>query len=46
VELRLTAAGARIERQQALRGLELLAEASVEMIRPRELNRFLKGASR
>ena len=33
-------------RQQALRGLELLAEASVEMIRSGELSRFLKGAKR
>ncbi len=33
-------------RQQALWGLELLAEASVEMIRSGELSRFLKGAKR
>ena len=32
------------KRRQALRGLELLAEASVEMIRSGDLNRFLKGA--
>ena len=34
------------KRKQALRGLELLAEASVEMIRSGDLNRFLKGARR
>jgi DNA-binding MarR family transcriptional regulator len=33
-------------RRQALRGLELLAEASVEMIRSGDLNRILKGAKR
>ena len=67
VDLRLTAAGARIKRQQkvlepelvgamlarldrarrqeALRGLELLAEAAVEMIRSGDLQRILKGAA-
>jgi DNA-binding MarR family transcriptional regulator len=66
VDLKLTAAGARIKRQQkvlepelvaamlarldrshrqeALRGLELLAEAAAEMIRSGELQRLLKGA--
>src|SRR5206468_1085797 len=65
VDLRLTAAGLRIKKQQkvlepelvvavlehldkrkrrqALRGLELLAEASREMIASGDLNRFLKG---
>jgi DNA-binding MarR family transcriptional regulator len=33
-------------RRQALRGLELLAEASVEMIRSGDLNRIVKGAKR
>ena len=68
VELRLTAAGVRIKRQQkvlepelvaavlarmdaarrnqALRGLELLAAASIEMIRAGDLNRILKGGKR
>jgi DNA-binding MarR family transcriptional regulator len=68
VDLKLTASGVRIKRQQkvlepelvaavlgrldeskrkqALRGLELLAEASVEMIRSGDLNRYLKGAKR
>jgi DNA-binding MarR family transcriptional regulator len=32
------------KRKQALRGLELLAEAAVEMIRAGDLNRILKGA--
>jgi len=34
------------KRKQALRGLELLAEAAVEMIRAGDLNRILKGAKR
>jgi DNA-binding MarR family transcriptional regulator len=34
------------KRRQALRGLELLAEASVEMIRSGDLNRYLRGARR
>jgi DNA-binding MarR family transcriptional regulator len=34
------------KRRQALRGLELLAEASVEMIRSGDLNRILKGGGR
>jgi MarR family transcriptional regulator, organic hydroperoxide resistance regulator len=68
IDLRLTASGVRIKRQQkvlepelvaamlarldpsrrrqALRGLELLAEAAVEMIRAGDLNRILKGAKR
>ena len=68
VDLRLTASGARIKRQQkvlepelvaamlerldeskrrqALRGLELLAEAAVEMIRSGDMNRILKGGRR
>jgi MarR family transcriptional regulator, organic hydroperoxide resistance regulator len=68
VELRLTASGGRIKRQQkvlepelvqamlarlderkraqALRGLQLLADAAVEMIRSGDLNRILKGARR
>jgi DNA-binding MarR family transcriptional regulator len=33
-------------RRQALRGLELLAEAAVEMVRSGDLNRILKGAKR
>jgi DNA-binding MarR family transcriptional regulator len=33
-------------RRQALRGLELLAEASVEMIRSGDLNRIVKGVRR
>ncbi len=66
VDLRLTASGVRIKRQQkvlapelvaamlarleparrkqALRGLELLAEAAVDLVRSGELNRILKGA--
>jgi DNA-binding MarR family transcriptional regulator len=65
VDLKLTAAGARIKRQQkvlepelvaamlarldrtrrqeALRGLQLLAEAATEMIRAGDLQRILKG---
>ncbi len=35
-----------VKRRQALRGLELLAEASVEMIRSGDLSRILKGAKR
>jgi DNA-binding MarR family transcriptional regulator len=68
VDLRLTASGARIKRQQkvlepelvaallarldeprrqqALHGLELLAEAAVEMVRSGDLNRILKGGRR
>jgi DNA-binding MarR family transcriptional regulator len=68
VDLRLTASGVRIKRQQkvlepelvqamlarlderkrkqALRGLELLAEAAVEMVRSGELSRILKGGRR
>ena len=68
VDLRLTASGVRIKRQQkvlepelvqamlarldegkrrqALRGLELLAQAAVEMIRSGDLSRILKGARR
>ena len=68
VELRLTASGGRIKRQQkvlepelvqamlerldvqkrrqALRGLELLADAAVEMIRSGDVSRFLNGARR
>lgn len=34
------------KRRQALRGLELLAEAAVEMIRSGDLNRILKGGGR
>ena len=34
------------KRRQALRGLELLAEASVEMIRSGDLNRIVKGVKR
>lgn len=34
------------KRRQALHGLELLAEAAVEMIRSGELSRILKGARR
>ena len=34
------------KRKQALRGLELLAEAATEMIRAGDLNRILKGAKR
>jgi DNA-binding MarR family transcriptional regulator len=34
------------KRQEALRGLELLAEASVEMIRSGDLKRHLRGAKR
>jgi MarR family transcriptional regulator, organic hydroperoxide resistance regulator len=67
VDLRLTAAGMRIKRQdrvlepelvaavlsrlkgqkrrQALRGLELLAEASVEMIRSGDMNRIVRGGA-
>jgi MarR family transcriptional regulator, organic hydroperoxide resistance regulator len=33
-------------RRQALRGLELLAEAAVEMVRSGDLSRILKGAKR
>jgi DNA-binding MarR family transcriptional regulator len=33
-------------RRQALRGLELLAEASVEMIRSGDLNRIVRGGKR
>jgi DNA-binding MarR family transcriptional regulator len=68
VELRLTAAGVRIKRQQkvlepelvqvmlarldparrrqALRGLEMLADAADAMVREGDLNRMLKGARR
>jgi DNA-binding MarR family transcriptional regulator len=68
VDLRLTASGARIKRQQkvlepelvaamlarlddserrkALRGLELLAEAAVEMIRSGDMHRILQGGKR
>ena len=68
VDLRLTASGVRIKRQQkvlepelvaamlarldgakrghALRGLELLAEAAVDLVRSGEMNRILKGARR
>lgn len=67
VDLKLTAAGARIKQQQkvlepelvaallarldrsrrqvALRGLQLLAEAAVEMIRSGDFQRILKGAA-
>jgi DNA-binding MarR family transcriptional regulator len=34
------------KRRQALRGLELLAEAAVEMVRSGDLSRILKGAKR
>lgn len=34
------------KRRQALRGLELLAEAAVEMIRAGDLNRILRGGGR
>ena len=35
-----------VERQDALRGLELLAKAAGEMIRSGDLNRILKGAKK